>query len=219
MPIFVTSFVVGLSGALVPGPLLALTISSVAEHGFWAGPTLVLGHAIAEVATIFALVKGLGRILRERAVLGVIGLVGGAFLLWMGYELLTSLNQPLAFQTGSTPGAGLGVSTVLAGFVVSVTNPYWILWWVTVGTTYVAWSLQSRGAAGLLAFYSGHELSDLAWYAVVSLAVIGSARFMTPGMYKGLLLVCGLALLGLGVYFAVSGIRSFVGHKPEGSHQ
>jgi threonine/homoserine/homoserine lactone efflux protein len=208
--IFATSLVVGLSGALMPGPLLALTISTVAEHGFWAGPTLILGHAIAEIITIFALVKGLGKLLQRPPVIGAIGLLGGAFLLWMAFGLISSSSQSLSFQAGSH-GTGFGLSTVVAGLVVSVTNPYWILWWATVGTTYVAMSLQNRRVAGLAVFYAGHESSDVAWYAVVSLLVASGSRFMSPGVYRGLVIVCGIALFGLAAYFIVSGLRSFFG--------
>lgn len=205
-----TSFVVGLSGALMPGPLLALTISTVAEHGFWAGPTLILGHAIGEIVTVFALAKGLGKLLQRPALIGAIGLLGGAFLAWMAYGLLTSVSHPPALQPVPGVSAGFGVSTAFAGLVVSVTNPYWILWWATVGTTYVALSFQSKGTAGISVFYAGHELSDVAWYTVVSLAIATGSRFMKPAIYQGLLLVCGIALLGLAVYFVISGVRSFL---------
>lgn len=192
----------------MPGPLLALTVSSVAERGFWAGPTLVLGHAIAEIITVLALAKGLSKILRKPAVIGGIGLLGGAFLSWMAYGLLTSAATPPALQPGATSSSAFGIATIFSGLLVSVTNPYWLLWWATVGTTYVALSLQSRGTAGLSAFYIGHEMSDIAWYAVVSLAVATGARFIKPVVYQGLLFVCGAALVCLAAYFIISGARS-----------
>ncbi|MDO8472810.1 MAG: LysE family transporter [Dehalococcoidia bacterium] len=209
--IFLTSFVVGLSGALMPGPLLALTVSSVAKHGFWAGPTLILGHAIAELVAVVALIMGLGKILNRQAVIGVIGIAGGAFLLWMGYGLLHSANQPLSFQADSQTSVGMGLSMVFAGLAVSVTNPYWMIWWVTVGTTYVAWSSKNRKGIGVSAFYTGHEMSDLSWYTVVSLLVAGGTRYLNAGVYKGLLIACGVSLLGLAVYFIFSGVKSLAG--------
>ncbi|MEW6034345.1 MAG: LysE family translocator [Chloroflexota bacterium] len=210
LSLFVTSFIVGLSGALMPGPLLALTISSVAKYGFWAGPALVLGHAVAELSVVAALAKGLGKLLGKPLAVGVIGLVGGAFLLWMGYSLVTSFDQPLTLEAQGHATTGFGLSTVAAGIIVSVTNPYWVLWWATVGTTYVAWALQRRRAIGLTTFYIGHTLSDVVWYVAVSLAIAGGARLLKPEVYKGLLLVCGIALLGLGAYFVFSGARSLV---------
>lgn len=206
--ILVTSFVVGLSGALMPGPLLALTVSLVAEHGFWAGPMLMLGHAAGELLVVIALVKGIGKLLQKKNVIGIIGLVGGVSLLWMSYGLLTSANHALILQPGSNTSDEIGLSTVFAGLVVSVTNPYWVIWWVTVGTTYVAWSRHNGRTAGLSMFYVGHELSDVTWYTIVSIIVAGGTRFLSPGIYRGLLITCGVALLGLGMYFMFSGAKS-----------
>ncbi len=39
--IFTTAFLIGLSGALLPGPLLTVAISESARQGFWTGPLLV----------------------------------------------------------------------------------------------------------------------------------------------------------------------------------
>ncbi|MFC1919444.1 LysE family translocator [Chloroflexota bacterium] len=211
LSIFVTSFVVGLSGALMPGPLLALTISEVARHGFWAGPALIVGHAIGELITVIALAKGLGKLLKHPIAFGVIGLAGGGFLLWMGYGILITWNSTLlpGFDATTTSTSAFSGSIVVSGLVVSITNPYWVLWWATVGSTYVALSIQKGKVPGLSVFYTGHILSDIAWYTIVSLGIAGGTAIVSPAWYEGLLLACGIALLGLGGYFILSGIRSF----------
>ena len=50
--IFMTSFVIALSGALAPGPLLAACISESTKHGFKSGPLMILGHAILEIIMV-----------------------------------------------------------------------------------------------------------------------------------------------------------------------
>ncbi|MDP2718929.1 MAG: LysE family transporter [Dehalococcoidia bacterium] len=75
--IFTTSFVIALSGAMMPGPLLAVTISEVARRGFWAGPLLVLGHAILELSIVAALAFGLSRLVGSELISGIIFLAGG----------------------------------------------------------------------------------------------------------------------------------------------
>jgi len=88
--------------------------------------------------------------------------------------------------------------------VGQATLVFWLVWWATVGATYVLWSL-AAGAIGVVVFYLGHILSDLGWYSMVSLVVARGRRLMSQRIYRGLLLVCGVALIGLGVYFLVSG--------------
>ncbi len=103
--IFVTSFVVALSGALMPGPVLALTIGEVARRGFWAGPIIVLGHAIPEILIVIALTRGASEFLADNLVLGSVGLLGGTTLLGMGLvtvrkgrkaTLQTAVSQPVS---------------------------------------------------------------------------------------------------------------------------
>ena len=83
--IFVTSFIVGLSGALMPGPVLTVTISQSAARGLIVGPLIVLGHGILELSLVVAIVYGLGQILTHGSVIGAIGISGGTVLLWMGW--------------------------------------------------------------------------------------------------------------------------------------
>jgi len=202
--IFGTAFVVGLSGAMMPGPLLAASVSEAARRGFRAGPLLVLGHAIVELLLVVALVWGLSEVLEQSLVAGIIGVVGGLFLLGMAFALLRQARRAVAPLEVSPQPARQGRWLLATGAVLSVANPFWIMWWATVGTTWVLWSL-AAGAIGVVVFYLGHILSDLGWYSMVSLVVARGRRLMSLRVYRGLLLACGVALIGLGVYFAVSG--------------
>ncbi|HEY3315842.1 MAG TPA: LysE family transporter [Bacillota bacterium] len=219
--LFLTAFVVGLSGALMPGPLLTVTIRQVAERGFWAGPRAVAGHGLVELAVVVALSFGLGSYLAHPSVTGGIGIVGGVVLVWMAWETLRSSGRVAARlgamrgTAGSEPAEPTAGSRgrlsdpVLAGLAASVSNPYWVLWWATIGASYIALSLK-LGALAVAAFYVGHILSDLAWLASVSGAVAGGRRLLGPAIFRGLLVVCGLFLAGLGGYFALSGVRLLI---------
>ncbi len=59
--IFASALVIGLSGAMMPGPLLTASIGYTVERGFLAGgPLLVLGHAILELALVALVLAGIG---------------------------------------------------------------------------------------------------------------------------------------------------------------
>ncbi len=72
----VTSFIVALSGALMPGPLLTLTVGEAARRGFWAGPLIIVGHALLELALVLLLLAGVGVWLHRPLILGLVGVVG-----------------------------------------------------------------------------------------------------------------------------------------------
>ncbi|OPY58233.1 MAG: leucine export protein LeuE [Pelotomaculum sp. PtaU1.Bin035] len=224
LAIFTTAFIVGFSGAMMPGPLLTITIGESARRGFTAGPLITLGHGILEIALILALAGGLSEFLTQSIVSYTIAILGGAFLIYMGFEIVrdavtgkASLNvlQPESKSDGSEtkiPGMsktltenvcsdrGRNMHPVVAGILVSVSNPYWILWWATVGLGYITVSLRS-GLIGLASFFTGHILADLVWYSLVSAAIAGGRRFFSNGIYKGILIASGIFLIGLGGYF------------------
>jgi len=184
-----------------------VVISGSARRGFWEGPALVLGHAVAEILIVAALAAGLSRLLKRNLVAGLIGLLGGAFLLWMGLDIVrsawwgaVSLEQAIGVE------AGLQLGPIITGIVVSISNPYWVLWWATVGASYVALSL-ARGPLGLGSFYFGHILSDLSWYSLVALLIARGKALLSQPVYRLILLVCGFFLMALSIYFIYSGVK------------
>ncbi len=54
------SFVIGLSGAMAPGPLLTITIAESIKRGPWVGPLIVLGHGVLELTMVIAIISGHG---------------------------------------------------------------------------------------------------------------------------------------------------------------
>lgn len=204
--IFSTSLLVGFSGSLMPGPLLTVNISETVRRGFWAGPVVVLGHAVMEFLMVVLLALGLSRLLGGNVTGVVIGLLGGSVLVWMGYSSLRNLKHRRVVLIYEEANAKVGAAPVIAGVTASLANPYWFLWWGTVGASYVLWSLQN-GAAGLASFYGGHILSDLSWYALVSLVIVTGKRRLKDTVYRGLLGACGVFLVGFGGYFIYSGIQ------------
>jgi threonine/homoserine/homoserine lactone efflux protein len=226
--IFATSFLVSLTGALSPGPLTTLAVREGVRRGSWAGPALAVGHGVIELALVVALALGLNRLLDEVAVTATIALVGGAFLLWLGAQIIrTAPRQELVIgerpaddgQPSRPAGRGwlrsaptdegrmtpAGAAALAAsGVAVSVANPFWLLWWATVGTAYIATSLE-QGVAGVGVFYGAHFLTDLGWLSVIAFALATGRRIMSRRAYRGVLTACGVFLLGLGGWFLASG--------------
>lgn len=205
--LFLGSFAIALSGALMPGPLFTVTVREAAREGFWVGPLLILGHAVLELVLVVALVLGLAPLLNRPLVLGSIGLVGGGVLLWMAWGMLRGLPR-LRLSLEAQAGARRG-NRVLAGVVLSLSNPYWALWWATVGLSYLTLTA-GRGWVGAGAFFTGHILADLAWYSLVSGAVHAGRRFLSDRLYRVLVGACALVLVCFGAVFLSSGAGAFL---------
>ncbi|MDD4170067.1 MAG: LysE family transporter [Desulfotomaculaceae bacterium] len=229
MGIFTTAFVVGFSGAMMPGPLLTFAIGESARRGFMVGPLLILGHGLLEIALILAIAGGLAGFLTRAEVSGTIAVVGGIFLFYMGYGMVkdslkgkVSLDMPDSKKNGATffgresdrktnfPENIAAIKRgwiylVVAGVFISISNPYWTIWWATVGLGYITLSLRN-GLIGLASFFTGHILADLVWYSLVAAAVAGGRKFLSDSVYQGVLVACGIFLAGLGGYFLYYGI-------------
>jgi threonine/homoserine/homoserine lactone efflux protein len=196
-----TAFVVALSGAVMPGPLLAVTVRESSRRGAAAGPLLVLGHMVLEAALVAAIAVGLTGFLHNAWVTGLLGIVGGATMCWMGQGMLRSARGATLVLA---PGARGGMHPVAAGIVVSLSNPYWTMWWATIGTSYVVAGLR-QGIPGVVAFFAGHILGDLAWYTLVSVGVARNRRLLSDRAYAWILGGCGAALVAFGVWFVRAG--------------
>ncbi len=199
LTIFMGAFVVGLSGAMAPGPVLTVTISETLKRGFKAGPLIVLGHALLEIALLTLIGLGLGPFFEHPTVVMVFLSVGGLVLLWMGAQMLLR-NKRITEEALNATGTESPYGPILSGIVLSVSNPYWIIWWVTIGMGFVTQSLQ-YGLIGLTCFYCGHILADLAWFSFVSFSVSAGRRLCPPIVYRVLFVLCGMMLVGLGVVF------------------
>lgn len=207
--LLVATFIITLSGAMMPGPLLTVAISETVRRGRWQAMLLLVGHALIELALIVAFILGIRDLIKTNAVIQTIGLFGGGFLLWMGYSILRGVVRKEISLDLHDHGGKLRFGAVGQGVVVSVSNPYWTLWWVTIGAKLIADAL-AVGTAGLVVFYFAHELSDFTWYGVVTFAVAGGRRFISDSVYRGMLGACGAFLVVLAVSYLVPSV-SFLG--------
>lgn len=204
--IFTAALGIAFSGAMVPGPLLTLTIAESARRGSGAGLLIVVGHAALELVLVVGFLFGLQRFLGNPVVVRAIGVIGGAFLLWMGFDMLRGYARRVALNPPNG-GKKIRLGPFAEGIVVSLSNPYWTIWWVTIGLALAIYSLK-YGLLGLSVFYVGHILGDFIWYGLVIVGVVSGRRFLSDEAYRAILLACGLFLILLAVCF-ILGFKLF----------
>lgn len=211
LAIFGSSFLVGLSGAVSPGPLLAFNIQETMRRGFMAGPYVATGHAMLELLVVAALALGLSQVIDSDPVIATVGVLGGLFLLWMGWRMLRdpARGAPWLADPRHDTGRQSVTGPIVGGILVSLSNPFWTVWWITVGATFITRSLE-LGLLGIGAFYLGHILSDYSWYSLVSIVLASGRRLMTDRIYRGIMLTSGAFLALMGGYFVLTGANLLV---------
>ena len=222
--IFSLSFLVALTGAMSPGPLLTYTIIKSARtktRGYLMGLWIITGHAVLEMGIIVFLLLGFSFVLKNIFVVRGIGLVGGIILVSFGLSIVRSValgRIPTDFldstdeavdetrSPGEYPSREKAMENpVVGGFLVSMSNPYWWVWWATIGLAFmVQFDVTFRTWPKLIAFFLGHEAGDLIWYLVVSFLSFFGLRHLNRKAYYGILVVCALFMVLFGVYLGVS---------------
>lgn len=189
-----TGFVTGLSGALLPGPLLAFTISESMKKGFIAGPLVITGHAIVEIGVVALLVVSLQNYLE--LIRTPVYLLGGLFLIIMSYSLI-NINYEGQKDKKTRHGS------ILGGIMFSVFNPGTPIWWATAGMALLTYGMEAMGMLGLVLVVVGHWGADYGYYGLVSYSVEKKQTALLRHQRKvGVLLGGFLALLG--VYFLMN---------------
>lgn len=188
----ITAMAISLSGVMAPGPITAATLASATRHRH-AGALVALGHAIVEVPLIALLAIGVASFLDSPSVRAGIGMAGGAVLLLMGFQFLLSV-----WKRTNGSEASVQRHPLLIGIVLTAANPYFLLWWVTVGLALVTQAL-ALGVLVLIVFVAVHWLCDLGWLEVLSAAGHqGSKRYGQRAQWA-ISAVCGIVLVGFGI--------------------
>jgi len=199
----INTVVISLSGVLAPGPITAATLAAGAERRH-AGALVALGHLVVEGPLILLLVAGIGAFLQTEGVRAGIGLAGGGFLLLMGVQLGMNLR-------GLEMGASAAVQRhpFWTGIVLTGANPYFLLWWATIGLA-LAVQAAELGPLALALFATVHWLCDLGWLEVLSLAGHKGSEAMGVKRQRIVLAFCAVVLLGFGVKFIIDASVSIV---------
>lgn len=202
----------GLSGAASPGPLIVLNIRESIRHGFIAGPYIATGHSLLELVMVILLLFGLEKLLIMKGIPAIMALLGGSFLIYMAWSIIKHPDQDSPFlKKEQRDGLNhqLNRQPIISGALVTLGNPFWFVWWLTIGVTMLTRS-SIIGSFGSIAFYLGHILADYSWLSLISIAISTGRKFLTNKVYSYIMISCAIFLAIIGLYFIVSGSRQLI---------
>jgi threonine/homoserine/homoserine lactone efflux protein len=196
LDIFIFLLTVGfisLSGVLMPGPVFAASVIKGVERKH-AGAWIALGHLSVEVPLILCIIAGLYYVFTNQWVKAGIGLVGGVLLIVLGLRMIQKRADKEVIKTA------FPYHPYIAGVITTISNPYFILWWATVGASLILWGL-TFGLIGIVGFIIVHECCDLGWDYLVAYTSYKSRNLWTEKRKAYIFGFCGLLLVVFGVYF------------------
>ncbi|MHC1755688.1 MAG: LysE family transporter [Methanosarcina sp.] len=196
-------FTIGLTGALVPGPMLFATIEVSLKRGWLAGPEVVLGHILVELVLSIIILFGAASFVGSGTI-SAISFIGGLALMIFG--LLTIKDAKAAASSRASPDAsGLKLTSnpITLGLITSVSNPYFWVWWLTAGSALVL-KARELGILISVAYILGHWTADLSWFTAVSGSFSRGKALLSQKTHRYILYACGIFLIIFGFYFMLN---------------
>jgi threonine/homoserine/homoserine lactone efflux protein len=191
------------SGVLAPGPLFFANMLYGTRQGARAGLKMAYGHTVVELPLIALLAAGLFTSAAATQYAETIGIVGGVGILgFAGLQIAGVLRKKIQ----SAPAMASGKSPFIAGIALSALNPFFLVWWFTVGLKLVADSATFGLAAGIIILFALHIWMDYAWLAGTAYLASKGSSVIKSKYYPLLLLGLAAVLLYYGVYFTLTGI-------------
>jgi threonine/homoserine/homoserine lactone efflux protein len=200
----ITVSILSISGALYPGPLFFVTVSHGAKTGTKSGVIFSISHSLIEFSLVMLLALGLLSIVNVPEVMLVVGVAGGLALIVFG---AMQIRGSLTYNDEETKtGQKTTRSLFFMGLALTGLNPYFIVWWLTVGANLIFISLEFAGLLGVIFMYICHVWVDYAWLTLIAGLAKKGAKILHFRLYRALLAVFGAVLIYFGLTFLIDSL-------------
>jgi threonine/homoserine/homoserine lactone efflux protein len=204
----VTIVLLTASGALAPGPLFFATISHGTKHGAKTGFIFSIAHTVVEFSLIMLFALGLLTIASEPVVKIIIGVMGGIVLMAFGFIQIykSIITKPEDLKKPKSSYRHL----FFIGIAFTGLNPYFILWWLTVGAQLIIMALQFAALIGVVFMFICHVWMDYIWLTGVAYLSKKGTKVMDLKWYKPLMIVFGAILIYFGASFILGAAEIYI---------
>jgi threonine/homoserine/homoserine lactone efflux protein len=199
---------VSASGVLTPGPLFFANLALSKYGGFWSGIKIAVGHTMIELPVIILYSLPLITFTYPNITINmfkVISIIGGASLIIFGiFYVVKILNQNDSLR--ATVKQSRIENPILAGILFTGVNPFFYLWWFSVGIKLISDSLQLLGyPLGIVFLFFVHIWMDYAWLGISSYIASRGIKIIGSHYHKFVIILLTLPLFYYGINFILTG--------------
>ena len=199
---------VSASGVLSPGPLFFTNIIYGSKQGVTAGIKIAFGHTIVEFPLVIALALGLftfSHVFANNENLKIISIIGGIAIVVFAFTQIISITKGEVKRQNAYVRISAKKGPILLGVIFSALNPFFLIWWLTVGIKLISDSIQFFGfAIGILFLFSFHIWMDYAWLVITSYLIYRGVPVLKTKFYSALLISISTILAFYGVYIILN---------------
>jgi len=190
--------VISASGVMAPGPLFAATISQGLQNGGKSGIKMAMGHTIVEFPLVILLGIGVFSLEKFPEFRILISIFGAITLFIFAFMQIRTVLQKKEYITAKSKQGPL-----ITGIVLSALNPFFIIWWLTIGFKLISDAMLIWAFTGILIVFIMHIWMDFVWLGGVSYLASKSSRIISNRNYKALIIILSLILVYFGITFLI----------------
>ena len=184
------------SGVMSPGPLFTANIVYGLKEGKIAGLKMAVGHTIVELPLIILL--GIGTVSIEtfpeyRITLTIIGAIGLFSFAALQIKSIFKKN----FEKSRNPTK----NSFFAGIFLTALNPFFLIWWFTIGFILITESIVLWGIYGILILFIFHIWMDYVWLFAIAGFASKAKNILSNRNYKMLIIGLSMILVYFGINF------------------
>ena len=188
--------IISASGVMSPGPLFAANITYGLREGVKSGIKIAIGHSIVELPLVILL--GIGVFSLEIfpefktiiSILGAITLFVFAFI-----QIKSTLKKNKKSETKLKQGP------IITGVLLSALNPFFIIWWLTIGLKLISDAMAICAFVGILIVFVLHVWMDFVWLGSTAFLISKSKKIISNTNYKIIMLALSVILIYFGITF------------------
>lgn len=156
---------------------------------------MAVGHTIVEFPLVILLGIGVFSLEIFPEFRTIISILGAITLFIFGTLQFKSIFEKKGFSKSR-----LDKSPTITGILLSVFNPFFIIWWLTIGFKLISDAVLVWTFAGILIVFVLHIWMDFAWLGTVSFLASKSFRILSNRNYK--IIMAGLSMMS--IYFGIT---------------
>jgi len=191
---------ISVSGVMSPGPLFAANVAYGLKGGARAGLKMAYGHTIVELPLVILL--GVGALSLEsvpqfRETVALAGAI--SLFVFAGIQIKSVLKKPSSIFEGRH-------GPFIAGIMLSALNPFFLIWWFTIGFKLISDSLVLASFAGIGIMFAFHIWMDYAWLCTVGFLSSKGKKILSSKNYNIFMIAISGVLVYFGIVFALEAL-------------
>ena len=188
--------IISASGVMSPGPLFAANITYGLKQGTKAGIKIAIGHSIVELPLVILLGIGIFSLEIFPEFKTIISILGAITLFVFAFiQIKSTLKKNKKSETKLKQGP------IITGILLSALNPFFIIWWLTIGLKLISDAMAIWAFVGILIVFVLHVWMDFVWLGSTAFLISKSKKIISNTNYKIIMLALSVILIYFGITF------------------